>query len=319
MMARYKPRRDIYKEVTDWVLAQIESHLPVWRRPWTPTGFSYFDPFNVSTGKPYNGINKLLLSMKAVENGDPRFLTYKQASELGFQVNKGEKASRVIFFDARTNPGQDENDTETYYVARAYSVFNANQVAGMPDLPHCEKNWDDSEIGKVYLEHIINNLNTDLKFGGDRALYVNNSNIIRLPDEGVFHSQAMFFAALSHELVHRTAPLLDRDTSNYAMEELVAELGSMYLSRALHLPYDPQCESNSASYIKIWDIQKSVQDDKYFIFKASRLAQQAVEHIISPELTLKIDAIIHREQSLERAVSAVSSPSPTTTSTMKMG
>src|SRR5690348_6429172 len=89
--------RDIYQEVTDRIVKALESGTVPWLRPWRDDkSGSVIEPFNAMTGRPYNGVNLLILgSMPYATLG---YLTYKQAQELGGFVRKGEKGTGVIFW-----------------------------------------------------------------------------------------------------------------------------------------------------------------------------------------------------------------------------
>ena len=56
---------------------------------------------NLSSSKEYQGINQLYLDIKAMKNDykETRWLTYKQAQELGGQVRKGESSTKVEYWD----------------------------------------------------------------------------------------------------------------------------------------------------------------------------------------------------------------------------
>ena len=84
-------KRDLYKDVTARILAELEAGAPPWIKPWSATpGRNH--PHNAATGRPYSGCNVVLLWMTAARHGwsEPRFLTFKQAIELGGNVRKGE-------------------------------------------------------------------------------------------------------------------------------------------------------------------------------------------------------------------------------------
>jgi antirestriction protein ArdC len=92
--------RDHYQEVTDRIIAALEAGRPPWRRPWDPdkTGGPAM-PRNAATGQRYRGINVLTLGMSglAFSSGDPRWATYKQAEDRGWQVRKGERGTTGYF------------------------------------------------------------------------------------------------------------------------------------------------------------------------------------------------------------------------------
>jgi antirestriction protein ArdC len=64
----------------------------------------------------------------------------------------------------------------------------------------------------------------------------------------------------------------------YAIEELVAELGSCYLRSICGLDINDM--SQNASYINGW--LEVLKNDKRFIIKAASKAQQSVNYILKP-------------------------------------
>src|SRR5471030_2376443 len=93
--------RDHYQDVTDRNIAALESGTPPWRKPWDPDkAGGPAMPRNAATGQRYRGINVLTLGMsaRAFISGDPRWATYKQAEDRGWQVRKGERGTTGYFF-----------------------------------------------------------------------------------------------------------------------------------------------------------------------------------------------------------------------------
>ncbi|MGC2853832.1 ArdC-like ssDNA-binding domain-containing protein [Novispirillum sp. DQ9] len=95
-----KPRRDTYQDITDGIIKALETGTPPWRRPWDPAVGAPLAPMNAATNRRYRGINTLLLGMSpnGFMDGDPRWCTYQQAQERGWQVRKGEKGTGIVFF-----------------------------------------------------------------------------------------------------------------------------------------------------------------------------------------------------------------------------
>src|SRR4051794_14473572 len=73
---------DIYVQVTDRIVAALEEGTVPWRQPWRASGESHRNPVS---GTVYRGINPFLLELTAMEcaYSDPRWLTFKQAKQLG--------------------------------------------------------------------------------------------------------------------------------------------------------------------------------------------------------------------------------------------
>ena len=81
---------DIYKEITDRIIAQMENGIIPWQKPWiagsTTAAISH------TTGKPYSLLNQMLLGRAG------EYVTFKQCQQEGGKVKKGEKASMVVFW-----------------------------------------------------------------------------------------------------------------------------------------------------------------------------------------------------------------------------
>src|SRR5579872_1733382 len=128
---------DVYQKVTDAIVNAIEQGVGTWRMPWHTSGRFAFSPINITSHKPYRGINTLCLWAAAQAKGYERgeWATYAQWQERGAQVRKGEKATTVVFwkFAHDSAEGQDGDDSPRsgrLLFTRGYSVFNAAQVDG---------------------------------------------------------------------------------------------------------------------------------------------------------------------------------------------
>lgn len=105
-------------------------------------------PHNPTTEKGYRGGNAIhLLSVAAMKGyDDPRWLTYKQAEANGWQVRKGERGTQIEYWEFPDMPkgakpgGNEDQKTERRaetedgrrIVHRTYTVFNAQQIEGIP-------------------------------------------------------------------------------------------------------------------------------------------------------------------------------------------
>lgn len=133
------PKQDVYTRVTSQIIHAIEQGVGSWRMPWHTTGTYAFSPINVSSRKPYRGINTVCLWAAAQAKGYERgeWATYQQWQDRGAQVRKGEKATTVVFWKFANESGESQEDgSETpagrsrLLFTRGYSVFNAAQVDG---------------------------------------------------------------------------------------------------------------------------------------------------------------------------------------------
>ena len=100
------PKEDLYQRVTCQIIKAIEQGVSNWRMPWHTSGKFGFSPINVTSKKPYRGINTLCLWAAAQAKGYERgeWATYQQWQDRGAQVRKGEKATLVVFWSLRTIP-----------------------------------------------------------------------------------------------------------------------------------------------------------------------------------------------------------------------
>jgi len=66
-------RADIYQRITDRIAAAIEAGAGKWQMPWHPgaDGAAPRLPVNAATGKPYRGVNTVVLWATAQAEGYP--------------------------------------------------------------------------------------------------------------------------------------------------------------------------------------------------------------------------------------------------------
>jgi antirestriction protein ArdC len=276
-------KKDIYESVTQSVVALLESGVEPWRKPWKSTGAGPLAlPVNAATGRAYRGINIPLLWAAGQQLGyeSNGWLTYKQAQGIGAQVRRGEKATPVVFWKFVEKPESDEDGEKSFAFARYYFVFNVAQVDGLPE----SKAAPAAPIVSDNVIDVARAAGAEIRYGGDRAFYVPSADVIRLPNPEQFESRASFQATALHELTHWTGheSRLDRKfgarfgDEAYAFEELVAELGSAFLSATLGVENAPL--EHHASYVDNW--LRVLQSDKRAIFTAASQAQKAADFVI---------------------------------------
>lgn len=285
---RAKPQRDHYGDVTDKIIAMLESGMPPWRRPWDPSKAAIGGPLNGASGHRYRGINVLLLSCnpRAWETGDPRWCSYEQARQKGWQVRGGEHGTQVYFFkrvefdDPDARPGPDgESATRTVPVLRSYTVFHVSQMDNVPAYvaPTVqEAPWREPQAVRA----ILANSGVTVRVGGERAFYAPSTDHIQIPVAQAFRSPEAWAATALHELGHATGhpSRLNRDLANrfgsqgYAREELRADLASAMV--AAELGIDGELEQH-ASYVANW--LEVLRSDKKEIFRAAGDAQRIAD------------------------------------------
>ena len=164
-------RRDHYEELTNTIIAKLEDGVLPWRRPWDPKKCAAgASPMNPVTGRTYRGVNALALAMSPrAFGGDPRWMSYRQAAARGWQVRKGEKGA-IVFFYKKLEIRSDDEDKRTIPLLRAYVVFHASQLDGIPELGEPEAPKPVAErIADADL--IVKASGVRVEIGGDRAFY----------------------------------------------------------------------------------------------------------------------------------------------------
>jgi len=291
-----KQKKPYYERVAEEVIKALEEGTAPWIKPWEP-GQQPDLPTNALTGKPYRGWNRIYLSMLQPGEADNRWCTYKQATELGAQVRKGEKGAVIQYWqyqekklitDDEGKPILDDKGEKQYsYVElerpRAIHsvVFHASQIDGLPPLPPRKERpeWERHDDAEKLLTASGAIIHHDQH---DRAFYRPGTDQIHMPERGQFPTSDKYYATALHELGHWTGhpSRLDRDLAHpfgsegYAREELRAELASYMLGSELGIGHDP---GQHTAYIQSWI--KILKDDPQEILRASRDAQKIMDYI----------------------------------------
>ena len=300
-------RRDFRQEVTDRIISMLENGVSPWQKPWNPADASLDMPMNPTTGKTYRGGNAIHLMASDLRRGygDPRWMTYRQAAAVAWQVRKGEKGTQIEFWEVKAgrcrssepiragdgdgHPLADEHDEVRGHrlIHRVYTVFNAKQIEGIPEwTPKQQTVFEVVEAA----EHILNNCGVTICHDqADRAFYHRSSDSIHLPPKHAFKDAAGYYGTALHEAAHSSGhpSRLNRATLNesyrfgdisYAKEELRAELASVFLAAERGIPHDP---AQHAAYVGSWI--KTLKEDKNEIFRAAHDASRAADFLLALE------------------------------------
>ena len=133
-----KTRQDVYERVTDQVIELLRQGVRPWLKPWSggEAAGRISRPLRFN-GKPYGGVNVLMLWCAAEEQGytSPYWMTFKQALELGGNVRKGKHGTLVVYAStfkvAEENDQGDEVEKDIPFL-KQYVVFNSTQCEGLP-------------------------------------------------------------------------------------------------------------------------------------------------------------------------------------------
>ena len=214
-------KRDLYAEVSRRIIAELETGAAPWVKPWSASPGAN-TPCNAVTNRPYSGCNVVLLWMaQAAGYRTPRYLTYKQALEMGSHVRRGERGMKVYFVKQLQVRDQDEADNVSARLIpmmREYTVFNVDQCVGLPDSvtmgkPMRVRNPDARDD---LADQFLRSTGADIREGHGEAYYVPSRDFVSMPAFEAFNGADHFYSTAFHELTHWTAHAsrLDRDLKN---------------------------------------------------------------------------------------------------------
>jgi antirestriction protein ArdC len=276
-MERYKRKsgqqlpdiRDRYQEITDRFIAAIEAGADKrWEMPWHKV-YAAGMPYNEVTGREYNGVNVMLLAMAAasLNYASNAWASYQQWASKGGQVRKGEHGQMICYFGAMQVDGPSstigEEEQRTIRFLKFSTVFNHAQVENAPEL----KQHGPAPLAErlEHAEQFVQGTGAVIHYGRHKACYVPALDAVRMPDRANFKktkdasATENFYATLNHELVHwsggskrldRLPKLIRHGDEQYAMEELVAEIGATYVNARLGLRETPS--PNNIAYVQSW-------------------------------------------------------------------
>jgi antirestriction protein ArdC len=285
-------RTDVYEKITNQIVSELEKGVRPWLKPWNAEHAAgrITRPLR-GNGIPYQGINVLMLWSVAMERGyaAPIWMTFRQALELKAHVRKGEQGSLVVYADKIIRTETDETTGEASEHAipfmKGYTVFNVEQIEGLPERFYANAEPCSEIVQRIaHAEKFFAAIGAIVRHGGTMAYYNVSHDYVQMPPIEAFRDTEAYYATLAHEVTHATRhPMrLDRDfgrkrygDEGYAMEELVAELGSAFLCADLELT--PEVRADHAAYIASWI--KVLKNDKRAIFSAASHAQRAADFL----------------------------------------
>jgi antirestriction protein ArdC len=285
-------KTDVYDRITGAIVAELEKGVRPWLKPWNAEHAAgrITRPLR-HNGLPYQGINVVMLWSAAVAQGfaAPIWMTFRQAQELKAHVRKGEKGNLVVYASTVTRTETDEDTGQEQErdipFMKGYTVFNVEQIDGLPPQFYAPAEPRLDPVQRIdHAEAFFAATGASLRHGGNMAYYSVTEDRVQMPPFETFRDAESYYATLAHEITHwtRHPSRLDRDfgrkrwgDEGYAMEELVAELGSAFLSADLDLALEPR--PDHAAYIDSW--LKVLKADKRAIFSAASHAQRAADYL----------------------------------------
>ena len=310
-------RGSIQSEVALTLIEAMKEQRAPWQRPWGATSLR---PVNPTSNNAYRGINRLLLSLRGFD--DPRWMTYRQAALAGWQVQAGAKGASVVKL-VELAAGQSETDSANgadqagatlpsasgkVFALRRYTVFNAEQIKGIPALPEREPSSAMAVCDRAQaVLDALADTGLAITHGGSQACYIPALDEIRLPRKQAFRSAYEYFAVALHESAHATlAPhrmnrveALGKKWGDeaYAQEELRAEIASAIIASELSdgpggLLQGPEHIANHARYLNSWI--RVLERDPMAIFSAAKDAELMSAYLL--ELAAKRSSLAEHSE-----------------------
>jgi antirestriction protein ArdC len=299
---------ELIDQINDTIIAGLQSKGLQWFKPFKDSVTNQWSALR-SNGAPYKGINQFILSAKAIDKGwVNKWFTFAQVSKLDGRVNKGEKstdvylwkvnfaveiAGKVQYFDKLEKvPAHLQKDAKKTFYLQTFKVFSISQTSLPIDTPsqpievtELEADANAEAILEAWTKEVT------LKHSGQgRAYYSPSGDYIHMPAKTTeqWKSNGDYYKVFFHEAIHSTGHesrlnRLDKTANfgsdEYSKEELVAELGALYLEAITGIQAIVDDVKNSQAYINGW-ISKLKSDPK-LIMSASTKAHEAVELILS--------------------------------------
>lgn len=304
------------KQLVDEIIKNLENGSGLWRQGWRGSGA----PVSAITGKRYSGVNRLFLAMATMQRGysDNRWLTFNQMKDKGWEFKRDEEGNSLgknagvaieYFslqdkltkrpFDSHTLDGMTEEergeymDENVYRLRKYYRVFNGDVIAGIPEreIQAIDPSGENKRAENI-LQYWSDN-ESKIIYGGDEAFYRSETDEIHLPKRNQFVDLPEFYSTALHEVGHSTGheTRLNRDLSGnrgspeYAVEELRAEIASMFIEQDLGIDVDEKHLENNGAYIKFW--HDKIKEDPNILFKAIVDAEKISGFVMAKESEIK--------------------------------
>ena len=280
-------KTNVYDMVTERIIAELEKGIIPWEKPWTGVRDG---AFNRITKRPYSLINQMLLQHRG------EYATFKQWSELGGHVRKGEKSEIVVFWkileQLETNEETGEKEIKKIPLLRYYNVSHISQVDGVEPLAPEQLNNDITPIeagDKIITDYITREHLNFIECKSNKAYYSPSADTVKVPLKEQYDLINEYYSTTYHELIHstghknrlnrlQTCAVASFGSADYSKEELVAEIGSATIMNMLGIE-TTKTFRNSAAYIQSW--LQVLRNDSKFIVSASSKAEKAVNYIMN--------------------------------------
>ena len=280
-------KTNVYEMVTNRIIEQLEKGMIPWQKPWSGSNKG---AYNRISNKPYSLLNQMTLQ----HTGE--YATFKQWTDLGGHIRKGEKAEQIVFWKIQPIEEEYEDGEKVIRqipILKYFNVFHIAQVDGVEPKEKLEMNEHKpiEQAEKIKVDYMNREHLLIRETISDKAYYSPTADYIQVPCKEQYQNIEEFYSTLFHEMVHSTGhkSRLDREdvkdcmyfgSENYSKEELCAELGSAFLINMLDIETEKSF-CNSSAYIQSW--LRVLKNDTHFIVSASSRAEKAVKYILNEQ------------------------------------
>lgn len=190
----------------------------------------------------YRGINVLLLWGEATDKGFTLTLLDDLQTGPDAQSQCSQRQTRLFSrlcrqFQKTDTDDKGEKTEREILLLRAYTVFNAQQIAGLKEPYTAQTAPKGDPLSLIeHAEMFFAQTGATFRHGGNQAFYSPGHDVIQLPPPEAFKDVKSYAATKAHELVHGTKHEIrlawDFNASRfgdygYTREELVAEIGAL--------------------------------------------------------------------------------------------
>lgn len=263
--------------------ARLTGERAPWQQPWM-----IVPKKNFQTKHQYKGLNRILLSGEE----DEYYITRKQIEKYKNAVIPEGIESRIVVLwlpPEAPEKGMTKEELKKlrrYPVMRVFEVFPYSQIEGLPERHEAgEKNNEKFESVETFIDFLKRKKGLVIEEKGNECKYRVNSDRIIVPPMKRFKDSNHYYHSLFHEIIHwtghknRTKRLEDKAYSldeEYSREELVAEIGSAYLSHIFGID-NAEIYDSSARYLDGW--LEKIQQDVYAVVSAGQKAEKALDFL----------------------------------------
>jgi antirestriction protein ArdC len=285
-------RANLYDEITDKIIAELEIGRVPWVQPWGTAAAKapLAMPKNASTARQYSGVNVLILWGAVIEHGftGQSWLTFRQALSLGGHVRKGERGTTVVYADRfipddeKKRAAESGEEAQAIPLLKRFTVFNTDQCDELPDEIATVAPPPPPGMIEPRVEALIKATGIDFRIGGNRAFYVPAGDYVQVPPPAAYFEPINWHRTALHELGHASGhhSRLNRDLSGahgskkYAFEELVAELCAAFSCASLGIVPTVR----HADYIGSW--LEVLREDNRAVVRAASQASKAADFVL---------------------------------------